>query len=128
MIPTYLIPWVIRIVLVLGITFSGYLGYNAIKYIGYKEAEVKYTLVIKNYEDNINKKIDSIETLSNTLVTENRTASDLLVSDMQVLKNSIKKNPLIVIKDGKCVPSETFYDSLSKINQRANESIKDNKK
>ena len=127
MIPPFLLPWILRVIVLLGITFSGYLGYSHIKDIGYKEAEAKYTLVIKDYEANINKKIDSIETLSSTLVIENRENSNILAQDMQAIKDGIKKKPLVIVKDGECNPSTNFSDSFSKINQRANQSIKDKK-
>lgn len=127
MIPPFLVPWAIRLAVVLGIALSGYLGYSHIKDIGYKEAEAKYTLIIKDYESIINKKIDSIETLSTTLVAENRENSTLLAQDMQAIKDGIKKKPLVIVKDGECNPSANFSDSFSKINQRANQSIKDKK-
>ena len=127
MIPPFLIPWVIRLAAVLGIALSGYLGYSNIKDIGYKEAEAKYSLIIKDYESNINKKIDSIETLSTTLVAENRENSTLLAQDMQAIKDGMRKKPLVIVKDGECNPSTNFSDSFSKINQRANQSIKDKK-
>lgn len=104
---------------------GSYLLYNHVKYIGYTEAQIKYEKVISDYETNLNRKIDTIETLTNTLVAESRENNVLLSQDISTIIRGVKSKPLVVVKNGECNPNQTFVDSLSKINQRANQSIKD---
>jgi hypothetical protein len=125
--PVFLIPYVIRAGILALIISFGYLGYSKIKQVGFEEAEAKYTLIIKEYENNLNKKVDVIENLSNTLVIENRENSALLAQDLELIKSGIKKKPLVIIKDGECIPSTNFSEAFGKLNQRANQSIKDKK-
>lgn len=105
-----------------------FFGYNHIKQIGYKEAEQKYTQVIENYEKNLNKKIDSIETLAGTLVLENRENNNLLSQDVEAILARVKGKTLTVVKNGECSPSQTFSDTFVEINKRANQSMKDSQK
>lgn len=105
-----------------------FFGYEKIKDIGYKEAEQKYTQVIKNYEENINKKIDNIESLAGNLVVENRENSLLLATDINTILGKVKGKTLTVVKNGECSPSQTFSDTYVQINQRANQSMKDSRK
>lgn len=104
----------------------GYFGYSSIKQLGYQEAEAKYEKIIQDHVVQVNKKIDAIETLSNQLVTQDRENSQLLAQDIAlIVKNTRNKQLTVITKEGACVPSPSFSDTLSKINQRANQSIKD---
>jgi esterase/lipase len=103
------------------------MGYAKVKQAGYEEAEAKYTQIIKDYENSVNKKIDNIESLSNLLIIQGREDAVLLSQDMQTIVTSIKRKPLVIVKDGECNPNATFSDTLSKINQRANQTVKDRK-
>lgn len=105
-----------------------FFGYEKIKSIGYQEAEQKYTKVIKDYEDNLNKKIDNIETLAGTLVVENRENNVLLTNDINTILTRVKTKPLTIVKNGECSPSQTFSDTFVEINKRANQSMKDSQK
>lgn len=109
-------------------TFGVYSVYAKIKQIGYDEAEQKYSQIIKDYETNVNKKINSIETLANTLVLENRENSLLLAADVGAILTKVKGKTLTVVKNGECTPSQTFSDTFVEINKRANQSMKDSRK
>jgi septal ring factor EnvC (AmiA/AmiB activator) len=74
----------------------------------------------------VNKKIDAIEALSNQLVAQDRKNSQLLAQDIAVIVKNTRNKPLTTTtKQGVCIPAPTFSDTLSNINQRANQSIKD---
>lgn len=123
-----LIKIALRVGLSLVFCLSLYMGYLHIKSIGYKEAEQKYSQIIKSYENDVNKKIDSVVMSSAFLMEQNRTNNTKLAKDMQVILAQTKNKPLVVIKDGECSPSETFSDTLRTINQRANETLRDSQK
>lgn len=105
-----------------------YLGYSKIKSIGYAEAEVKYELVIKEYNDNIAEKISSIETLSTVLATQQQENTVALSKSIEGVLYAMKGKTLTIIKDGKCVPSQTFSDSISTLNSTVNQNMKDSRK
>jgi hypothetical protein len=127
MIPITMLPYVLRASILALLLSLGYMGYAKVKQAGYEEAEAKYTQIIKDYENSVNKKIDNIESLSNLLIIQGREDAVLLSQDMQTIVTSIKRKPLVIVKDGECNPNATFSDTLSKINQRANQTVKDRK-
>lgn len=100
-----------------------YMGYSYIKHIGYKEAEVVYQQKIQEYQNTVLNKINTIESLSNTLATESKASNEAVAKDIEDILKKVKGKPLVVIKDGECIPSKTFSDSISEINKRANQSI-----
>lgn len=110
------------------IALALYLGYAHVKGIGYEEASLKYEARIKEYEDNIVKKIDSIESLSNTLAIESRENNEIVARDIEDILKKVKGKPLVIIKDGECIPSTTFSNSIGELNKRANQAIKDSQK
>ena len=123
--PSFLLPLVYRGLVVLAIIIALYTGYSHIKDIGYKEAEAKYTKVIREYEANVNKKIDSIESLATTLVAENREATAIITTDIDAILTKTKGKTLTIIKEGECVPTETFSNTFREINVRTNQTIKE---
>lgn len=104
---------------------ASYFTYHYVRNLGYTEAQTKYEKVIRDYEATVNKKIDVIENLATTLVAESRENNASLTQDISTIIRGVKSKPLTVIKNGDCNPNQTFVDSLSKINQRANQTIKD---
>jgi hypothetical protein len=100
------------------------MGYNHVKDIGYKEAETKYTQVIKDYENNVSRKINVIEAISNSLAIESKESSEALAKDVGNILSNTKGKTLTVIKNGECTPSKTFSDSFTEINKRTNQSMK----
>lgn len=116
---------IIAALILAAITVVGYLTYKHVRSLGYQEAQEKYEKVIRDYETGVNKKIDAIETLASTLVTESRENNLVLSQDISTIIRGVKSKPLTIVKNGDCNPNQTFVDSLSKINQRANQTIKD---
>lgn len=111
-----------------GILGSLYSGYAYVKNIGYEEAEVKYTHVIKEYEDKRNAKINRIADLSEVLVSESRKNNAATTKSIAAVLEAAKTKPLVVVKDGECTPSQTFSDSILTINKRINQSILESQK
>jgi hypothetical protein len=120
----------LRLILAAGIfallALLGYLAYSNIKQIGYLEAETKYQQILQENVAQVNRKIDAVEALSVQLVAQERESSQLLAQDIaSIVKNTRNKPLTSTTKEGVCVPAPTFSDTLSKINQRANQNTKD---
>lgn len=105
-----------------------YMGYNHIKDIGYKEAEIVYTAQITKLQKDIGDKVDNVEKLASTIADTNKTSSDALATDVAAILARTKGKSLVVVKDGGCVPSQTFIDSISEVTKRTNQAIKDSQK
>ena len=115
---------IIRLVSGLIIALALYFGYSYIKQLGYNEAQIVYEKKIQEYQDTVLVKINSIESLSNTLATESRVTNEAVSKDIDDILKRVRGKSLVVVKDGGCTPSKTFSDSISEINKRANQSIK----
>jgi hypothetical protein len=105
----------------------GYMGYAHVKAIGYKEAEAKYELIIKDYEENVAKKINAIEILAVNLSKDSKQTRAQLSGDIDKIVEGQKGKSLTIIKDGECNPNQTFKDGFVSMNQRANQSLKGSK-
>lgn len=119
---------ILRICGALVLVLALYLGYSHVKQIGYKEAEVVYQEKILEYEKTLLVKINNIETLSNTLALESRENSEVLARDIEDILKKVKGKPLVVVKNGECIPSKTFSDSIGELNKRANQAIRESQK
>lgn len=122
--PPFMLQIVYKAIVALAIMLALYSGYSYIKNIGYKEAEVVYQQKISDYENKLNKKIDTIETLASTLVAENRESAAILTTDVAEILAKTKGKTLTIVKNGECIPSKTFSDSFVEINKRTNQSMK----
>ncbi len=101
---------------------GGYAGYNHIKQIGYKEAQVECQAKFDELEAKQNKQLEEMRThiseVADTLITGNQT----LTSDISRIVGGIKRGgqPTTIIKEGKCTPSPTFVNSLNEAIRKAN--------
>lgn len=120
-----LIKILLVVALILG---SGYLAFEKVKGLGYAEAEAKYQKVIKEYDDEVRKKINDIADTSNILVAENRESSANLARGIGSIVSNTRGKTLTIIKDGECTPAPIFLDSFSEMAKRANKSMKDSQK
>lgn len=124
MIPVNLLPILYRVIAALSIAFMLYSGFAYIKNLGYQEAEQKYTAIIKKYEDDVNKKIETVVANSTQLVEEARDSNSMMAKDIKIIMSKVKGQQLTVIKNGECLPSQNFSDTIVELNKRANEKMK----
>lgn len=112
--------------LLLSIIIAGgsYFVYEKVKDIGYQQAKTEDAVVIKNYEDAIVKKINAIQLTSTTLASESRDNALILTSSINTILKATKGKSLVIVKDGGCVPSQTFSDTFNKVNKQVNENMK----
>jgi hypothetical protein len=109
-----------HLVVILSILGLGYLGYHKIYDQGYQAAAVEYNKKIKLYEDDLAKRISSIESASETLVQLAKINNDSFSKDLKGILTSIKGKPLFYVKEGKCTPSPEMYKAYNDAINRAN--------
>lgn len=126
--PTVILQLLPKFILATALGLLLFFGYSYVKQIGYAEAEVVYQKKIQEYEDRIVQKIDSIEALSTTLVKSSKANNDALAEDIASILVRVNGKPLVIVKDGKCTPSQTFTDSISAMNKRANQTMQESQK
>jgi urocanate hydratase len=128
MIQLFLLKFWKEILLSVLVAGGSFFVYEKIKHIGYVEAETKYELVIKGYQDQIATQITNIEDKSNTLVSGNRDSAVILKSGIDEILRTLKNKPMVIVKNGECTPSQTFSDSFGQLNTNANKIMKDSRK
>lgn len=106
------------------ITGVGYLGYSKIKNVGYEEAKVEYDAKYKEYVEAHQAKLDSIVKTSDALLIEGRASNAKTLEGITKILTKSKGKPLVIIKDGVCVPTQSFTNSISEINKQVNENMK----
>ena len=112
---------IVKLVVIL-LAVAGILGYTF--HLGFQRAETKYTKIIKEYEDNINVKIDNIETLASTLSKDLKNTEVTISKDLKTIIVNGRKSPPTIIVDGKCMPSEEYKASIKALHKKANEALK----
>jgi hypothetical protein len=110
--------------LVAALAGGGYLGYSYVKNIGYQEAKVECEERFKEYNDIVLQKIERIESNSSTLVENSKKANEKLSGDINTIMKSVKGKTLTIVKNGECIPSQTFSDTINSVNKRINTEIK----
>ena len=102
----------------------GYMGYNKIQDIQYQKDLIEFNTKIKEYEDNVNKRIATIENNSSILVSESRENNLVLADGIQSILKGTKGKALVIVKNGDCTPSQTFSDTFNSVNRTVNQNMK----
>lgn len=126
--PINFLPYLPKLLGAIAISFALYSGYTHIKQIGFDEATAICEKKFKAYEENVGKKVDSIERLSTTLVINSETGNAALAADVAAILKNSKSKPLVVVKNGECTPSPAFSESISSINKRVNQELMESRK
>jgi len=107
----------LAIVLVLG-TF--WWIHHSIYMSGYQASQVECQQKFDNYQKEINEKLFDVQSSLQSIGGNLGYSTNMLANDMQAILQTIRKNPNVIIKDGKCIPSQTFLDSINQAINRAN--------
>ena len=104
---------IVLLVLVLAVCFASYMfGRSHAKEECLQES-VKREQVIQEHLSNIQSDLSTIAGVSTA-------QEQKLREDMDQILSRLKKSPTIVYKDGKCIPSATYLDSIDQAVNRAN--------
>lgn len=103
----------------LAATYYGIASYHHKQ--GYKEAEGKYELVIKEYRTSIDKKVEDVKDLAFILSNSNDAFNTRLSRQIAEIKKSLDGKPLYYIKsDGTCSVSDDFIRAHNEAVRKVN--------
>lgn len=102
------------------ILVSGTFGYKGIKQQGYLEAKSEYDAKFNEYVKLNQSKVDKIISTSNVILSEQRKNTIKAQKGVNSILNSTKGKVLVIEKEGKCVPTQDFLDSIPQINKQIN--------
>jgi 23S rRNA pseudoU1915 N3-methylase RlmH len=90
---------------------------------GEERCTAKYEQQIRKRDEAINAKVTELNESSNKLAQNQKADTQKLRKDMQLILEQVRegKQPVVIVKDGKCMPTETFVETVNKINRRVNE-------
>ena len=112
---------VISIVICVGLAIAGFFIYNYIYNRGYEQAHLACEQEKQELQQQLQQKITTLEqSLSETQSRANE-QQDRLGRDIGKINKLLKNQPVTVIENGKCLPSEVFVDSINQAILRANE-------
>lgn len=97
-----------------------YTGFLYIKSLGYNEAQIECNEKFARYEERVDKRVATLEESVRTLGTDLVSKNDTLTADIGVILERTKRTPIVTIKNGKCVPSQTFIDGVNQAIDRVN--------
>ena len=115
------ILYVIVAALLGGFVYSAYnWAFNA----GYDKASLHYASIVDKQEKAIDAKLEKLFVVSSQLVAQTASKQQQLDKALSTIAMNASKKPLVIYKEGACVPTETFLDSFSEINLTANQNMK----
>lgn len=90
---------------------------------GVERCTTKYEEQIRERDAAINEKVAELNAASNKLAENQKVDTQKLRKDLQLILAQVRdgKEPVVIVKDGKCLPTETFVETVNKINRRVNE-------
>lgn len=104
-----------------GISLAGYSGYRHIYNKGFAVAEANCKARIKEYEDKLIARIDTIEQNSAIIIQQNEALKESAANDFRAIMKATRGRPLYTIQAGVCAPSEDFVKAYNDAMARANQ-------
>ena len=121
MIQTILLKYWKQILVSSALVLSLVLVYNYVYQRGVAATTQVYEAKLKAQQDLIDKRIANIEQTSQVLAEQSKIAATSTHADLAKILQAAKNKPLVVYKNGECIPSQTFLDSWNQINLRGNQ-------
>ena len=94
--------------------------YNSIYSSGYQEAQLECQQKFAQLQKETNEKLFTLQAGLQNISGDLGIQQASMASDMSIILQTIRKKPTVVVKDGKCVPSQEFVNSINKAIDRAN--------
>lgn len=121
MIATFLLKNWKTIVSYLALLLALFFVYNYIYQRGVNATTIVYEAKLKAQQELLDKRIATIENNSSKLIEQGKINSESTKKDLDKILVATKNKPLVVVKNGECIPSKTFLDSWNSINLRGNQ-------
>jgi Tfp pilus assembly protein PilO len=112
---------IVSILIFVAVAVMGFFIYNKIYSRGYQQAHLECAEAKQQYEEELQVKVTQLESsLANTqqLATQKQ---QRLNKQIVVITQELKTEPVTIIKNGECLPSTNFVDSINEAIMRANE-------
>lgn len=109
-----------ELIAILAIIGGLYFAYYHVEQIGYNRAVVVYEKKIKEYNDKLDKRIETIENNSNALAEAAIASKDQYSKEFKAILQAAKGKPTYIINNDGCVPSKEFTNSFNEAIKRAN--------
>ena len=108
----------ILLVVVFGLGIWGV--YHKVKSIGYEQATAECVKKFSDYQTQVDTRVQKLESSVKSFDETLQESTIALTNDINKILNSSKKQPTVVIKEGKCLPAPQFVDSLNEAINRVN--------
>ena len=95
--------------------------YNIVYQRGVVATTVAYEAKLAAQQALLDEHIAQIEHNSTVLIKQNEISAKATRQDLAKILAAAKTKPLVVYKNGECIPSKTFLDSWNQINLRGNQ-------
>ena len=112
---------VISIFVFIGLAIAGFFIYNKIYTRGYEQAHLECVEARQQYEQELQQKVTQLE--GSLMTTQQLAAQNQQKLSKQItqITEQLKLQPVTIVKNGECLPSPTFVDSIGEAIMRANQ-------
>ena len=112
---------VVSIIIFVAITIAGFFIYNKIYTRGYEQAQLECKEAKQKYEQELQTKITELESSLTTTQQLAQQKQQKLGKQITEITQQLKQQPVTIIKNGECLPSPNFVNSIDEAIMRANE-------
>jgi len=109
----------IAAVIVLGLL--AVFAYNKVYSRGYEQAHLECVEAKQKYEQELQDKITQLESSLTSTQQQANKKQQRLSRQIVTITEQLKTEPVTIVKNGECLPSPSFVDSISEAIMRANE-------
>ena len=112
---------VVSIFILVGLAIAGFFIYNKIYTRGYEQAHLECIEARQQYEQELQAKITQLE--SSLTITQQQASKkqQKLTKQITEITQQLKQQPVTIVKNGECLPSPSFVDSIGEAIMRANQ-------
>ena len=111
--------------IVVALSSSLYAGYVGIKKVGYEEANATCIARFEKYKDQIDTKLESVQTSLNNSTKTLLDSSTILKADISKISTKVSKIPTTIkMPDGTCTINPQLLESINEAVARVDKEIK----
>jgi hypothetical protein len=112
---------IISIFIFVSLIISGFFIYNKIYTRGYEQAHLECVEARQKYEQELQDKITQLESSLATTQQQANKKQQKLTKQITEITQQLKQQPVTIVKNGECLPSPNFVDSIGEAIMRANQ-------
>jgi hypothetical protein len=112
---------IISIIIFVAVAIAGFFIYNKIYTRGYEQAHLECVQARQQYELELQQKITELDSSLTAVQQQAAQKQQKLSKQIISISEQLKLRPTTIIKNGECLPSQTFLDSIGEAIMRANE-------